>query len=172
MAMVAMFPGWPGSPGTELLPCACCQAASAKHTHLASFWLLAHVTKSATIMVPTVGLQSPSPQYLHVTGDKRAWMQGRALQSNLLFLVLNYVSCLVLSTCQALVSAIHAHCLTASSKPWNARGTDIISVLQMGKLSHREVRWIAQGHALWKQQSRILNLVPSLFQSPYACHWL
>ena len=64
MAMVAMFLGWPGSPGTELLPCACCQAASAKHTHLASFWLLAHVTKSATIMVPTVGLQSPSPQYL------------------------------------------------------------------------------------------------------------
>ena len=39
------------------------------------------------------------------------------------------------------------HCLTASSKPCHATGTDITSVLQMGKLSHREVRGIAQGQA-------------------------
>ena len=166
MAMVAVFSGWPGSPGTELLPRVCCQAASAKHAQLASFWLLAHGTKSAIMMVPTVGLQSPSPQSCNIPGDKRAWMQGRALQSNLLRLVLNYVSCLVLSTRQALLSALPAHCLTASSKPWHARGTDIISVLQMGKLSHREVRWIAQGHALRKQQSHIEIWFPPYFKAP------
>lgn len=67
----------------------CLLSGSLRKAHPASFFL---ATCPRYKNLPSWWCQQwASSPHLHSTRDKRAWMQGRALQSNLLFLVLNYV---------------------------------------------------------------------------------
>lgn len=135
-----------------------------KHTQLASFCYVPTLQKSAIMMAPTVGLQSPSPQS---TGDKRAWMQGALLRATYFFLVLNYVKLFstfhVSSTTIGTLRAL-SHCILETLA---CQGYWIWSLFyRWGNKVTERSGWIAQDHAVWKQQSHILNLVLSYFKAP------